>query len=192
MRCESIQRLMYEAVDRALTSEERGRVDAHLSGCERCRSESAVLDALIETVEATPPEQPTDAFLSTVMERLPTAERSPWYAPSLVLPRLVFAVTLAAAVPVWVYRAAVAEFMGGLVPVQEALGPAAVTIRELRDYLQTQAVAAVSRLPEPVSGTIDWGSLLAVATTLVVGYVLVRTAESITVGPARVRLGKRT
>ncbi len=191
MNCESVQRLMYEAVDRTLSSDERRLVDAHLPGCVHCKSELAVLNALIETVETTPPVQPSDAFLSDVMDSLPAPERSTWFVPSLVFPRVVFAVMLAAAALVWLYRATLAEYVGSLVPVQDAVGPLATAIRDLQAFMQSHAGAVVSRLPEPVSTSVDWGSLLLVVTTLVVGYVLVRTAETLEVGDSNFQVGKR-
>ena len=192
MNCVSIQRLIYEAVDRALTPDEHRKVDTHLPGCERCRSEKAVLDALIETVETAPAVEPSEAFLDHVMDRLPAPGRSSWFVPSLVFPRLVFALTLLAAAPIWLYRATIAEFVERLVPVQDTLGPVATVIHDLLAYVQSQTGAVVSRLPEPVSTSVDWGSLLLVITTLAVGYVLVRAAENLEVLNARIPVGRRS
>ena len=208
MNCESIQRLMYEAVDRTLAPDERRRVDTHLTGCARCRAETAVLDALIETVETTPPAEPSDAFLANVMARLPAPEPSPRFAPepsprfapepsprfapSVVLPRLAFAATLVAAALIWLYRGTVAGFVERLIPVRDMVEPAAAVIRDLQAYVQAQVVAVADSLPEPVSASVDWGSLLLVVTTLAVGYVLVRTAETLGVGNPGVQAGKRS
>lgn len=191
MNCESVQRLMYEAVDRTLAPDERCLVDAHLAGCEGCRSERAVLDALIETVETTPPAEPSDAFLANVMARLPAPRRSAWFVPSMAFPRVAFAATLVAAALGWLYRETFAGFLGNLLPVQAVIGPAATAMRDLQAYVQAQVGAVAESLPEPVSASVDWGSLLLVVTTLVVGYVLVRTAETLGVGNADVQIGRR-
>lgn len=191
MNCESAQRMVYEAVDRALTPEELRLLDVHLTGCERCRSEAAVLDALIETVETTPAATPTESFLSNVMERLPAPSRSSWFAPALVFPRLVFAFTLAAAALVWLYREALSEFVGNLPPVQTVSGPVTTLIREIQAYMQTQAFAVLAHLPDPVSASVDWSSLLLVATTLAVGYLLIRAAENVDIGSSSFRIGGR-
>lgn len=191
MNCVSVQRLMYEAVDRALAPDERRLLDAHLAGCEGCRSEMAVLDALIETVETTPPADPSDAFLPNVMARLPAPRRSLWFGPSVVFPRVVFAATLAAAALLWLYREMFAEIVENLLPVQDVTGPVAAVIRDLQAYIRTQVGAVADSLPEPVSTSVDWGSLLLVVTTLVVGYVLVRTAETLGVGSSNIRIGRR-
>lgn len=191
MSCESVQRLMYEAVDRTLAPDERRLVDAHLAGCERCRSETAVLDALIETVETTPPAEPSAAFLDNVMGRLPAPRRSSWFMPSVVFPRVVFAATLAAAAVLWLYREVFAEIVGNLLPVQAVTGPVAMAISDFQTYIRTQAGAVADSLPEPVSASVDWGSLLLVVTTLVVGYVLVRTAETLGVGNPNMQAGRR-
>ncbi|MCY3712802.1 MAG: zf-HC2 domain-containing protein [Gemmatimonadetes bacterium] len=195
MNCESTQRMLYEAVDRALTPDERRLLDAHLAGCERCRSEAAVLDALIKTVEATPAAKPSEAFLSNVMAQLPATSRSSswssWFAPSLVFPRLVFAITLAAAALVWLYRASLAEIVENFLPVQTVAGPVTTAIRDVQAYLQAQAGAALTHLPVPVSTSVEWGSLLLVATTLAVGYLLIRAAENLHVGRSSFRIGRR-
>ena len=191
MNCESAQRMVYEAVDRALSPEERRLLDAHLAGCERCRAEAAVLDALIETVESAPAAKPTEAFLSNVMAQLPTPSRSSWFAPTLVFPRLVFAFTLAAAALVWLYREALSEFVGNLPPVQTVSGPVTTAIRDIQAYLQAQAGAVLTHLPVPVSTSVEWGSLLLVATTLAVGYLLIRAAENLHVGRSSFRIDRR-
>lgn len=195
MNCESTQRMVYEAVDRALTPDERRLLDAHLAGCERCRSEAAVLDALIKTVETTPAAKPSEAFLSTVMAQLPvpsrSASRSSWFAPSLVFPRLVFAITLAAAALVWLYRASLTEIVGNFLPVQTVSVPVTTVIRDIQAYMQAQAGAALTHLPAPVSTSVEWGSLLLVATTLAVGYLLIRAAENLDVGRSSLRIGRR-
>ena len=191
MNCASVQRLIYEAVDRALAPDERRLVDAHLTGCERCRSEVAVLDALIETVETTPPADPSDAFLPNVMARLPASRRSAWLVPSVVFPRVAFAATLVAAALVWLYREMIAEVVENFAPVQAVTGPVATVIRDIQAYIQSQAGAVAGSLPEPVSTSVDWGSLLLVVTTLVVGYLLVRTAEALGVGNSNMQVGKR-
>ena len=191
MNCESVQRMVYEAVDRALSPEERRLLDAHLAGCERCRSEATVLDALIETVETTPAVKPSAAFLSNVMEQLPAPSRSSWFAPALVFPRLVFAFTLAAAALVWLYREALSGFVGNLPPVQTVSGPVTNSIRDFQAYLQAQAGAVLAQLPDPVSASVDWGSLLLVATTLAVGYLLIRAAENLDVGRSSIPIGRR-
>ncbi|MXY98428.1 MAG: hypothetical protein F4Z29_11940 [Gemmatimonadetes bacterium] len=191
MNCESALSMVYEAVDRALSPEERRLLDAHLVGCERCRSEVAVLDALIETVESTPRSHPTEAFLSNVMERLPAPSRSSWFAPALVFPRLVFAFTLAAAALVWLYRDALSAFVGNLPPVQTVSGPVTTAIRDFQAYLQAQAGAVLVILPDPVATSVEWGSLLLVATTLAVGYLLIRAAENLNVGRSSFRIGGR-
>ncbi len=191
MNCESIQRLMYEAVDRTLAPDERRLVDSHLTGCARCRAEMAVLDALIETVETTPPAEPSDAFVANVMARLPAPEPSPRFAPSVVFPRVAFAATLVAAALIWLYRATVAGFVGSLFPVQDMFAPAATVIRDLQAYVQTQVGAVADSLPEPVVTSVDWSSMLLVVTTLAVGYVLVRTAETLGVGNPGMQVGKR-
>lgn len=191
MNCEAVQRLMYEAVDRTLAPDERRLVDTHLTGCARCRAEMAVLDALIETVETTPALEPSDAFRANVMARLPAPEPSPRFAPSVVFPRVAFAATLVAAALIWLYRATFAEIVGSLLPVQAVIEPVATVIRDLQAYVHSQAGTVVSTLPEPVSASVDWGSLLLVVTTLVVGYVLVRTAETLGVGNANVQVDRR-
>ena len=191
MNCESIQRLMYEAVDRTLAPDERRLVDSHLTGCERCRAEMAVLDALIETVETTPPAEPSDAFLANVMARLPAPEPSPRFAPSVVFPRVAFAATLAAAALIWLYRGTVTGFVGSLFPVQDMFEPVGTVIRNLQTYVQTQVGALADSLPEPVAASVDWGSLLLVVTTLAVGCVLARTAETLGVGNPDIQVGKR-
>ena len=195
MNCESTQRMVYEAVDRALTPDERRLLDAHLAGCERCRSEAAVLDALIKTVETTPAAKPSEAFLSTVMAQLPvpsrSSSRSSWFATSLVFPRLVFAFTLAAAALVWLYRASLTEIVGNFLPVQTVSGPVTTVIRDIQAYMQAQAGAALTHLPVPVSTSVEWGSLLLVATTLAVGYLLIRAAENLDVGRSSLRIGRR-
>lgn len=191
MNCESTQRLMYEAVDRTLAPDERRLVDTHLNGCERCRAEMAVLDALIETVETTPPAEPSDAFLANVMASLPVPEPSPRFAPSVVFPRVAFAATLVAAALIWLYREVFAEIVENFLPVQAVIGPVATMIGDLQTYVQTKVVAVADSLPEPVSTSVDWGSLLLVVTTLVVGYVLVRTAETMGVGNPDIQVGKR-
>ncbi len=183
---------MYEAVDRTLAPDERRLVDTHLTGCARCRAEMAVLDALIETVETTPPAEPSDAFVANVMARLPAPEPSPRFAPSVVFPRVAFAATLVAAALIWLYRATVTEFVGSLFPVRDLVEPAASVIRNLQAYVQTQVGAVADSLPEQVSTSIDWGSLLLVVTTLVVGYVLVRTAETMGVGNPNIQVGRRS
>lgn len=191
MNCESAQRMVYEAVDRALSPEERRLLDAHLTGCERCRSEAAVLDALIETVETTPAARPTEAFLSNVMAQLPAPSRSSWFAPALVFPRLVFAFTLAAAALVWLHREALSDFVGNLPPVQTVSGPVTILIRDFQAFMQAQAGAVLAHLPDPVSASVEWGSLLLVATTLAVGYLLIRAAENLDVGSSSFRIGRR-
>lgn len=195
MNCESAQRMVYEAVDRTLSPEERHLLDAHLAGCERCSSEVAVLDAMIETVETTPAAKPSDAFLANVMAQLPASSRSysrsSWFAPSLVLPRLVFAFTLAVAALVWLYRASLAEIVGSFLPVQTVAGPVSTAIHDVQAYLQALAGAALALLPEPASTSVDWGSLLLVATTLAVGYLLIRAAENMSVGRSSLRIGRR-
>lgn len=195
MNCESTQRMVYEAVDRALTPDERRLLDAHLAGCERCRSEAAVLDALIKAVETTPAAKPSEAFLSNVMAQLPapsrSSSRSSWFAPSLVFPRLVFAFTLAAAALVWLYRASLTEIVGSFLPVQTVSGPVTTVIRDIQAYMQAQAGAALTHLPVPVSTSVEWGSLLLVATTLAVGYLLIRAAENLDVGRSSLRIGRR-
>lgn len=191
MNCESAQRMVYEAVDRALSPEERRLLDAHLTGCERCRSEAAVLDALIETVETTPRARPSETFLSSVMAQLPAPSRSSWFAPALVFPRLVFAFTLAAAGLVWLYRGALSEFVGNLPPVQTVSGPVTTLIRDFQAYLQALAGAVLAHLPDPASASVDWGSLLLVATTLAVGYLLIRASENLDVGRSSFRIGRR-
>ena len=191
MNCESTQRMIYEAVDRALTSDERRLVDAHLSACERCRSESAVLDAMIETVETTPLSDPSEAFLSNVMDSLP-APRQSLSVPSLFIPRMVFAATLAAAALVWLYRAMFVEIVENLLPVQTVIDPVTTVVRDIQAYLQSQAGAVLARLPEQVSNSVDLGSMLLVVTTLAVGYVLVRVAEKLDVGGSRFEIGRRT
>jgi anti-sigma factor RsiW len=191
MNCESTQRLMYEAVDRTLAPDERNLVDTHLNGCERCRAEMAVLDALIETVETTPPAEPSDAFLANVMASLHAPEPSPGFAPSVVFPRVAFAATLVAAALIWLYREVFAEIVENFLPVQAVIGPVATVIGDLQAYVQTQVASAASSLPEPVSTSVDWGSLLLVVTTLVVGYVLVRAAETMGVGNPHIQVGKR-
>lgn len=191
MDCESAQRMVYEAVDRAFSPEERRLLDVHLAACERCRSEAVVLDALIETIETTPRAHPSEAFLSNVMEKLPSPSRSSWFAPALVFPRLVFAFTLTAAALVWLYRAALSEIAGSLLPVQTVAGPVMTAIREFHAYMQAQAFAVLALLPEPVSTSVDWGSLLVVATTLAVGYLLIRAAENQHVGNSSFGIGRR-
>lgn len=191
MNCESAQRMVYEAVDRALSQEERRLLDAHLAGCERCRSEAAVLDALIETVETTPAVEPSEAFLSNVMEQLPAPSRSSWFEPALVFPRLIFAFTLAAAALVWLYREALSDFVGNLPPVQTVFGPVSTAIRDFQAYLQAQAGAVLVSLPDPVATSVEWGSLLLVATTLAVGYLLIRAAENLDAGRSSFRIGRR-
>ncbi len=192
MNCESVLRLIYESNDRALTPDERRLMDVHLPGCERCRSELALLNALIETVETTPEEQPSEAFALNVMERLPLPVRSHGFMPGLVVQRIALAIGMAAATLFWLYFAPIAEFAGRFMPVQEVLKPLSTAIRDLQAYIQSTAGAAVSRLPEPVSSSVDWGSLLVVAATLVVGYILVRTAEAFEVGGSNLQTGKRS
>ncbi len=195
MKCESAQRMVYEAVDRTLSPEERRLLDAHLAGCERCSSEAAVLDALIKTVETTPTAKPSETFLSNVMAQLPapsrSSSRSSWFAPTLVLPRLVFAFTLAVAVLVWLYRASLAEIVGGFLPVQTVSGPVTTAIHDIQAYMKAQVGATLGHLPVPVSTSVDWGSLLLVATTLAVGYLLIRAAENMNVGRSSLRIGRR-
>ena len=191
MNCESAQRMVYEAVDRALSPEARRLLDAHLAGCERCRSEAAVLEAMIETVESTPRAHPSEAFLSNVMEQLPALSRSSWFASALVFPRLVFAFTLAAAALVWLYRASLAEIVGNFLPVQTVIGPVSAAVRDFQAYLQAQAGAVLASLPDPVSTSVEWGSLLLVATTLAVGYLLTRAAENLDVGRSSFRIDSR-
>lgn len=187
--------MAYEAVDRTLSPEERHQLDAHLAGCERCSAEVAVLDAMIDTVETTPAAKPSDAFLANVMAQLPassrSSSRSSWFAPSLVLPRLVFAFTLAVAALVWLYRASLAEIVGTFLPVQTVAGPVSTAIQDIQAYLQALAGAALALLPVPASTSVDWGSLLLVATTLVVGYLLIRAAENMNVGRSSLRIGRR-
>lgn len=209
MNCESTLSMVYEAVDRTLTPEERRLLNAHLAGCERCRSEAAVLDALIETVETTPAAKPSEAFLANVMAQLPapspspsssrspspspspSSSRSSWFAPALVFPRLVFTFTLAAAALVWLYRASLAEIVGNFLPVQTVAGPVTTAIRDIQAYMQAQAGAALAYLPVPASSSVEWGSLLLVATTLAVGYLLIRAAENLDVGRSSIRIGRR-
>lgn len=195
MNCESTLSMVYEAVDRALTPEERRLLNAHLAGCERCRSEAAVLDALIETVETTPAAKPSEAFVANVMAQLPapspSSSRSSWFAPALVFPRLVFTFTLAAAALVWLYRASLAEIVGNFLPVQTVAGPVTTAIRDIQAYMQAQAGAALAYLPVPASSSVEWGSLLLVATTLAVGYLLIRAAENLDVGRSSIRIGRR-
>ena len=183
--------MVYEAVDRALSPEERRLLDSHLAGCERCRSEAVVLDALIETVETAPAAKPTEAFLSNVMAQLPAPSRSSWFAPALVFPRLVFAFTLAAAALVWLYRASLFEIVGSLPPVQTVTGPVTTLIQDFQAYLQAQASAVLTQFPVPVSTSVEWGSLLLVATTLAVGYLLIRAAENLHVGRSSFRIDRR-
>ncbi len=179
MHCESVRRLMYEAVDRTLASDERDLVDAHLTECAGCRSELAVRDALIDAVETAPPAAPSDAFLTDVLARLPAPRRS-WRAVlSLVFPRVVFAGTLMVAVLVWLYRAALAGIVEDALPVQAVVGPVGTFVRDLQTYAQTRVGALANFVPEPVSASVDWSSLLLVSTTLLVGYVLIRTAETL-------------
>lgn len=192
MNCESVQRLIYEAVDRALAPNERRLVDTHLVGCERCRSEMAVLDALIDTVETTPPAAPSDTFLANVMAGLPASRRSSWFVPPVVFPRVVFAATLAVAALLWLYRGVFAEFLENLAPVQAVTGPVTAAIGGFQAYVRTQVGAVAGSLPEPVSTSVDWGSLLLVVTTLVVGFILVRTAEALGVGNPNMQVGKRS
>lgn len=192
MNCETTRRLMYEAVDRALSPEERRLADAHLAVCERCGAEAAFLGAMIETVETTPAAQPSEAFLSNVMERLPAPARSSWFAPALVFPRLAFAATLAAAALIWAYRATFAEFVGEFLPVQTVTGPLAAAVRDIQAYAYAQAGAVLARLPEPVSTSVEWGSMLLVVTTLAVGYVMVRAAERLEVGHSSLEIGRRS
>lgn len=191
MNCESAQRMVYEAVDRSLTPEERRLMNGHLAGCERCRSEAAVLGALIETFETTPPEKPSEAFLSNVMAQLPAPSRSPWFTPALVVPRLCFAVTLTAAALVWLYRASIAGIVWNLLSVQTVAGPVTTSIRDFQTYMQMQTGTVLNRLPDPVSTSVDWGSFLLVATTLSVGYLLIRAVEDLEVGRSSVRIGRR-
>ncbi|MDD9949574.1 MAG: zf-HC2 domain-containing protein [candidate division Zixibacteria bacterium] len=191
MNCKSAQRMVYEAVDRALSPDERRLLDAHLAGCERCRAEAAVLDALIETVETAPAAKPTEAFLANVMAQLPAPLRSSWFAPALVFPRLVFAFTLAAAALVWLYRASLSEIVGNFPPVQTVSGPVTTAIRDIQAYLQAQAGAVLNHLPIPASTSVEWGSMLLVATTLAVGYLLIRAAENPDVGRSSFRIGRR-
>ena len=191
MNCESAQRLVYEAVDRALTPEERRLLDAHIAGCERCSVEAAVLDALIETVETTPAAEPSGAFLSNVMAQLPAPSRSSWFAPSLFFPRLVFTITLAAAALVWLYRASLAETVENFLPVQTVSGQVTTMLRDIQAYMQAQAGAALTHLPVPIPTSVEWGSLLLVATTLAVGYLLIRSAENLDVGRSGFRIGRR-
>ena len=191
MNCQSIQRLMYEAVDRALAPDERRMVDTHLTGCERCRAEMAMLDALIETVETTAPAEPSSAFLDNVMARLPAPAPSSRFAPSVVFPRMAFAATLVAAVLIWLYRSTVTGFVDSLFPAQDIFGPVAAGVRNLQAYVQIQAGAVADSLPEPISTSVDWGSLLLVVTTLAVGYILVRTAETLGVGSPDIQAGRR-
>ncbi len=199
MNCESTQRLIHEAVDRALSSEERRLADAHLAVCERCRSAAAVLDAMIETVETTPAERPSEAFLSNVMERLPaparsslSEPRSSLSLPSLFFPRTVFAATLAVAALVWLYRAMLVEFVEGVLPVQTVFGQVTAVVRDIQAYVHVQAGAVLSRFPEPVATSVEWGSMLLVVTTLGVGYLLVRAAEKMEVGNSSLEIGRRT
>ena len=206
MNCESAQRLLYEAVDRALSPEEQRQADAHLAVCERCRTEAAVLAAMIETVETTPVARPSEAFLSNVMERLPdparpipaparpipAPARSSWFAPALVLPRLAFAATLAAAALIWLYRDMIVETVGSVLPLQPVIGPVTASLRGIQAYLHAQTGAVLSRLPEPVSTSVEWGSMVLVVTTLAVGYVLVRAAENLDVGHSRLGIGRRS
>ncbi len=192
MNCESVLKLIYESTDRALTSDERRSMDIHLPGCERCRSELALLNALIETVETTPDEQPSEAFALNVMDRLPAPVRSHRFMPGLVFQRIALACGMAAATVFWLYLAPIAEFAGRFIPVQDILEPFSTANRDLQAYLQSTAGAALSRLPEPVSSSVDWGSLLAVVATLMVGYILVRTAEAFEVGGSNLQAGKRS
>ena len=191
MNCESTLGMIYEAVDRALTSDERRLVDAHLSACERCRSEKAVLDAMIETVETTPLSGPSEAFLSNVMESLP-APRQSLPVPSLFISRMVFSATLAAAALVWLYRGMLVDFVGNLLPLQTAAGPVTTLVRDIHAYVQSQAGAILVHLPEQVSNSVEWGSMLLVVTTLAVGYVLVRTAEKLEMGRSSFEIGSQT
>ncbi|MCY3554463.1 MAG: zf-HC2 domain-containing protein [Gemmatimonadetes bacterium] len=195
MNCKTALSMVYEAVDRALSPEERRLLDAHLAGCERCRTEAAVLDALIDTVESTPRSHPSEAFLSNVMEQLPapsrSSSRSSWFAPALVFPRLVFAFTLAAAALVWLYHEALSAFVGNLPPVQTVSVPVTTAIQDFQAYLQAQTGAVLVSLPDPVATSVEWGSLLLVATTLAVGYLLIRAAENLDVGRSSFRIGGR-
>ncbi len=192
MNCDAVLRLIYETADRALTPDERRSMDVHLPGCERCRSELAVLNALIETVETTPEERPSEAFVLNVMDRLPATVRSHGFMPGLVFRRIALACGMAAATLFWLYLAPIGEFAGRFLPVQDILDPVSTAIRDLKSGLQSMAGSMVSRLPDPVSASVDWGSLLAIAATLVVGYVLVRTAEAFEVGGSKLQEGKRS
>ncbi len=152
----------------------------------------AVLDALIDTVETTPPAAPSDAFLANVMAGLPVPRQSSWFVPSVVFPRVVFAATLAVAALLWLYRGMFAGFLENLLPVQAVTGPVATAIGDFQAYVQTQVGAVAGSLPEPVSASVEWGSLLLVVTTLVVGFILVRTAEALGVGNPNMQVGKRS
>lgn len=191
MNCESTLRLVYEAVDRALSPEEHRLADAHLAVCERCRSEAAVLDAMIETVETVPEARPSEAFLANVMDRLPEPRRCV-SLPSLFFPRTVFAATLAAAALIWLYRASLVEIMDDFLPVQMVFGQVMAAVRDFKAYTHAQAGAVLTRLPEPVSTSVEWGSMLLVVTTLVVGYLLLRAVEKLDVGHSTIEIGRRT
>ena len=71
MQCRDIHLLLHEALDRILTGEEQIHLDDHLATCELCRADAVLLHAVIQAVEETPTQQPSEDFTLKVMDRLP-------------------------------------------------------------------------------------------------------------------------
>jgi len=54
MKCEAIADLLVAYLEGEVTSEERGRVDAHLSVCQHCRKELAAMSSIQARASSSP------------------------------------------------------------------------------------------------------------------------------------------
>ena len=144
MQCRDIHLLLHEALDRILTGEEQIHLDDHLATCELCRADAVLLHAVIQAVEETPTQQPSEDFTLKVMDRLP----APVFGliPVAVFRALVAAIGIIAATVGWVYRA-------GLIQ----------SVREL---------SAAAAEPNPISASFQHAasSIYMVGTTII-GYI---------------------
>lgn len=86
MSCDDVRALLQDHVTRELAPDDRRRVDEHLLECEECRRESALMSAMVSSLESQPVDDPSPDFSRRLMVSLPPQRRalSPWWSLALL------------------------------------------------------------------------------------------------------------
>ncbi|MDP6052085.1 MAG: zf-HC2 domain-containing protein [Candidatus Latescibacteria bacterium] len=174
MACKSIQRLLHEAFERTLTSEEQKGVDGHLGACEVCHADAFLLKMVVQAVETTPVAQPSEAFTVRVMDHLPMPIRLFGFIPMVVFRSVMIPLGVVTAILIWVYRTALISSVKAYSVFDVESSQVLLTLQQTYASIQAMVGSAIAYLPVNQIISPEENPFVSVAIAIGVAIVILR------------------